>query len=302
MRRATRGTACPETSFGPWSPVYTSTNTPFARGSLDPVATISDAISTATTPTVHHLMPAFAFSGDTGTSGTSTGLYRVYVATDKDCVNVVFRGAIVGSPAYAPRWNGTLALPSTVAAQTASRTQFASSRRRRPDEHGRLDSRDRERSHGVEPTRRRSRAARTTLRRTATPTPPRHPTTTAVTKPAAFPAATLAVDPGASARRSTSGTPTGRPGATTGRSSPSAAQVKSSLTTRLGATAAAGATTVVVAAGDQLAVGDVLDDRNRPGQESVTVVTVSSGAVDRLARARERARSGRHGAPRRAAN
>ena len=26
----------PETSFGPWSPVYTSTNTPFAGGSLDP--------------------------------------------------------------------------------------------------------------------------------------------------------------------------------------------------------------------------------------------------------------------------
>jgi hypothetical protein len=42
-------------------------------------------------------------------------LYRVYVATDDHCVNVVFKGSIVGSPAWAPRASGgTLKLPQSV--------------------------------------------------------------------------------------------------------------------------------------------------------------------------------------------
>ena len=35
--------------------------------------------------------------------GAPAELFRVYIATDEDCVNIVYRGAIVGSPAYAPR-------------------------------------------------------------------------------------------------------------------------------------------------------------------------------------------------------
>jgi hypothetical protein len=69
-------------------------------------------------------MPAFAFSGNVGLGGASTELYRVYVATDKDCVNVVFRGAVVGGPAYAPRLNGPLALPKDAAAVAAARKSF----------------------------------------------------------------------------------------------------------------------------------------------------------------------------------
>jgi hypothetical protein len=266
----------PETSFGPWSPIYTSTNTPLAGGSLSPVATISDAVSTSTTPTVHHLMPAFAFSGDTSTSGTPTELYRVYVATDKDCVNVVFRGAVVGGPAYAPRWNGTLALPSTLAAQTASRTQFASA-----GAEGLTSMAD---STPVTANEAMASTASTTITSGEDDSPANGDTdapedTTAVTKPAAFPAATLAVDPGSLGPPIDlwdTDWPTGRYYWTV---VPVAAQVKSSLATSLGATAAAGATTVSIAAGDQLAVGDVLTIGTGPAMESVTVVTVSSGAV-----------------------
>ena len=223
-------------------------------------------------------MPAFAFSGDTASSGTSTELYRVYVATDSDCVNVVFRGAIVGSPAYAPRWNGTLALPSTIAAQTASRTQFASAGAEgltsMADSTPVTANEAMASSASTDDHERRGRLAGERRHRRAS-----EDTTTAVTRPAAFPAATLAVDPGSLGPPIDlwdTDWPTGRYYWTV---VPVAAQVKSTLTTSLGATAAAGATTVSIAAGDQLAVGDVLTIGTGPAQESVTVVTASSGAV-----------------------
>jgi len=114
----------PIVSNGPWSPVYTTQNPTLTTGPLKPVQTVSDTTSTATRPTAHRLMPAFAFSGNVGLGGVSTELYRVYVATDKDCVNVVFRGAVVGGPAYAPRLNGPLALPKDTAGVAAARTSF----------------------------------------------------------------------------------------------------------------------------------------------------------------------------------
>ena len=125
--RTTRATACPTTSFGPWSPVYTSTNTPFAGGALgrrrDDLRHDLDRDDTRrASPHARVLVQRRH-----GPSGTPTELYRVYVATDRDCVNIVFRGAVVGSPAYAPRWNGTLALPSTIAAQTAARDEVPAS-------------------------------------------------------------------------------------------------------------------------------------------------------------------------------
>src|SRR5437764_9589800 len=51
------------------------------------------------------------FTGNTGIYGAAS-LYRVYIFSDQDCVNPVFKGSIVGSPAYAPRTSGPLALPS----------------------------------------------------------------------------------------------------------------------------------------------------------------------------------------------
>jgi hypothetical protein len=114
----------PIVSYGPWSPVYTTKNPVFASGALKPLQAISDTTSTAARQTAHHLMPAFSFSGDASLAGRTTELYRVYVATDKDCVNIVFRGAVVGGPAYAPRITGALSLPQSVEGVDAARTAF----------------------------------------------------------------------------------------------------------------------------------------------------------------------------------
>ncbi len=56
-------------------------------------------------------MPALTFTGDQGLDGESYRLFRTYAFTDRDCVNVVFKGSVVGSPAFAPRVNGPLQLP-----------------------------------------------------------------------------------------------------------------------------------------------------------------------------------------------
>lgn len=106
----------PTTSYGPWSPMYTDVQPPLSLGQLAGLATVSDVVSTAGTGSAHALTPGFAFGGDQGgpadyLGGAVAELYRVYVATDADCVNIVFRSAIVGSPAYAPRLTGPLALP-----------------------------------------------------------------------------------------------------------------------------------------------------------------------------------------------
>lgn len=103
----------PATSFGPWSPTYTATNPARSTGKLQLQLTVSDRTSNAKAQSAHELMPAFTFAGDQGLDGVSRQypLYRVYASTDRDCVNVVYRGAVVGSPAYAPRTSGPLKLP-----------------------------------------------------------------------------------------------------------------------------------------------------------------------------------------------
>lgn len=106
----------PTTTWGPWSPIYSDVQPPLSSGALWTVSTVSDVVSDSSTDRAHALTPGFAFGGDRGgvadmLGGAPAELYRVYVATDRDCVNIVFRGAIVGSPAYAPRSTGPLALP-----------------------------------------------------------------------------------------------------------------------------------------------------------------------------------------------
>ena len=104
----------PTVTYGPWSPVQTSTNPDFESGDMHADVATSDATSTEDTPTVHRLTPAFVFGGNTSLEGKPGQLYRVYVFSDSDCVNVVFKGALVGSPAYAPRMTGPLDLPGLV--------------------------------------------------------------------------------------------------------------------------------------------------------------------------------------------
>jgi hypothetical protein len=115
----------PVVSYGPWSPVYSSVNPPFSPGPLKTTATISDVVAKGrTSDDAHRLMPAFVFTGSQTAAGASAELYRVYVFTDRDCVNPVFTGAVVGSPAYAPRPFGPLTLPRTVASLVGARGSY----------------------------------------------------------------------------------------------------------------------------------------------------------------------------------
>jgi hypothetical protein len=107
----------PTTTWGPWSAIHTDVQGPLSSGPLSNVATVSDVVSDSSSDRAHALTPGFVFAGDQGgpadySGGLQPELFRVYVATDRDCVNIVFRGAIVGSPAYAPRSTGPLALPT----------------------------------------------------------------------------------------------------------------------------------------------------------------------------------------------
>ncbi|MEK6274440.1 MAG: hypothetical protein AABM30_03795 [Actinomycetota bacterium] len=99
----------PRVSFGPWSDEFTNVNPPFQVGELNPVATVSDIISTPANPRAHELTPGFVFTGNYRSWGLpasldqTTELFHVYVSTDGECVNRVYVGAVVGGPAYAPR-------------------------------------------------------------------------------------------------------------------------------------------------------------------------------------------------------
>ena len=102
----------PAVSYGPWSPTYATQNPAWAAGKLQVRAAISDVVSTDSKAAAHQLMPAMTFGGDTGVDGREYRLFRTYAFTDRDCVNVVFRGSVVGGPAYAPRVSGPLKLPT----------------------------------------------------------------------------------------------------------------------------------------------------------------------------------------------
>jgi len=107
----------PTVSYGPWSREYTSVNAE-QSGSLHAAAAVTaGTTSKAGNAHVHELTPAFSFAGrqayNSGPTG-GYGLYRVYVSSDSECVNTVYTGAVVGSPAYAPRTSGPLKLPTAV--------------------------------------------------------------------------------------------------------------------------------------------------------------------------------------------
>jgi hypothetical protein len=103
----------PAVSYGPWSPEYATTNADVASGPLQTKVSVSDVVSSSWTGAAHSLMPALTFSG-AWSSDTPYGIFRVYAATDRDCVNIVYRGSVTGAPAYAPRTSGPLKLPTSL--------------------------------------------------------------------------------------------------------------------------------------------------------------------------------------------
>lgn len=102
----------PAVSYGPWSLVYATTNPGWSAGKLEVRFAVSDKISGENKASAHQLMPGLTFTGDQGLDGREYRLFRAYAFTDRDCVNVVFRGSVVGGPAFAPRISGPLKLPA----------------------------------------------------------------------------------------------------------------------------------------------------------------------------------------------
>jgi hypothetical protein len=115
----------PVAKYGAWSPVYSSTNPAMDTGKITLLGTATDVFSngSATSP-AHKTMPGFLWSGNQTDAGKAVELYRVYVYTDKQCLNRVYTSAVVGSPAYAPRPYGPLNLPSSALAIQAARAGY----------------------------------------------------------------------------------------------------------------------------------------------------------------------------------
>jgi hypothetical protein len=109
---AKRLNGVPVSQVGAWSSVYSSSNPAVSNSPIKLGSTISDVVSNGSdTSPAHRLMPAFTWTGNQSLGGTGAELYRVYVFTDSQCLNPVFWSTIVGSPAYAPRLSGPMALP-----------------------------------------------------------------------------------------------------------------------------------------------------------------------------------------------
>jgi hypothetical protein len=122
----TRQNGLPAVGYGPWSPVYSSTNSPYEGGEITLGHTVSDIVDISDASPAHRLMPGFTFSGDQTIDGTSAELFRVYVFTDRQCLNRVFASAIVGGPAYAPRPFGPLSLPALPTSLPGARASYLS--------------------------------------------------------------------------------------------------------------------------------------------------------------------------------
>jgi hypothetical protein len=115
----------PATSYGAWSPTYSTSNPDLGGGAITPLHTVSDIISDGTASAApHRLMPAFTWTGTQTLSGQTAELFRVYVFTDKQCLNPVYASPVVGGPAYAPRASGGLSLPSDSSGIASARGSY----------------------------------------------------------------------------------------------------------------------------------------------------------------------------------
>jgi hypothetical protein len=122
-----RQNGMPITQYGAWSDIYKSTNTPPTNGPIHLVSTISDVIANGSPASpAQRLMPAFTWTGNLTDDGRPAELFRVYVFTDKQCLNRVFTGGVVGSQAYSPRPFGGLSLPVTQEGVATARSGYLS--------------------------------------------------------------------------------------------------------------------------------------------------------------------------------
>jgi hypothetical protein len=99
--------------------VFSTVNNALSDGTLAPTDTVSDTWDKiGSKPAAHFLTPGFAWAPSAPVTGPGladpgSSLYRVYIFSDSDCVNRIFTGSIVGSPAWAPRAvGGPMDLPT----------------------------------------------------------------------------------------------------------------------------------------------------------------------------------------------
>ncbi len=110
---------------------YTNYNPPIRHRRAGAGRIVSGIVSTSRSAAGARADPGLHVHGQLPLLGlawfldTTTELYHVYVFTDIDCVNRVFTSAIVGSPAYAPRFEHTLALPNSAGSVPAARSEMA---------------------------------------------------------------------------------------------------------------------------------------------------------------------------------
>jgi hypothetical protein len=115
----------PAVNYGAWSPIYTSSNPAVTGGRITLVGTVSDVFSNGSPSSpAHELTPAYLWTGNQAIDGTAAELYRVYVFTDKQCLNNVFVGAVTGAPSYSPRPLGPLSLPTSPGGIASARSTF----------------------------------------------------------------------------------------------------------------------------------------------------------------------------------
>ncbi|MGH3007816.1 MAG: hypothetical protein ACRDLM_00200 [Gaiellaceae bacterium] len=115
----------PVAPYGPWSPIYRSTNSTPADAPIRLTGTVSDVFSNGgRTSAAHQLMPAFLWTGDETLDGTPAPFVRVEVFTDSSCLNRVFTSSTIASPAYAPRLSGPLEMPTNTADESLATTHF----------------------------------------------------------------------------------------------------------------------------------------------------------------------------------
>ncbi len=130
--RASRSTASggpsnglPAVTYGAWSPIYSTSNPTPVGGPIKLGQTVSDIVSAgASNSPAHRLMPAFVWTGNQSLGKVSAELFRVYVFTDSQCLNLVYTSAVVGGPAYAPRPGGPLSLPQDLTAIGNARGKY----------------------------------------------------------------------------------------------------------------------------------------------------------------------------------
>lgn len=269
-----RANKLPAAAFGPWSPVYESVNPPFEVGALKGLATVSDVVSKGlSSDKAHRLMPAFVYGGNQGLAGLDAELYRIYVFTDRDCLNRVFTGAVTGAPAYAPRSFGPMTLPKSTTALAAARSTYLSD-----GDQGSTYMADFE---SVTPNESLPQPNLTTKLPAATPTTPTTPTPPTPTTPATTPGTsaggiTVTGDFGAPVDLWDTNWPEGGYYWTV---VPVEAINPTPLATTAFEAAAIGATQISVADPDGFSTGDVIDVGNPSNKETVTVTGVTGNTI-----------------------